>query len=351
MFNPKYRITNKILNQLSEIAAIRAVVSKTTLLPEREIFLKKAAIIKMAHTSTSIEGNQLREHQVSQVASGKTILADENQITEVKNYLKALNEIDHLSSTKKNFDASDIKDLHRIVINGLVEKEKAGNWRLIPVYIVNILSTGDEEIAYTPPKAMEVPSLINELLDWIEKNKEIHPIIRMGILHYQFETIHPFTDGNGRTGRLLSLLHLYQSGWDFKKILVLEDHYNRNRKAYYEALQTGTTYKSRASADLTDWLEYFIEGFLEESKKLKDQIGNLSLIANINPSRKNLNKDELQIIDFLITMNQITSSDVVDILGIPKRTAQLKLKTLEDLKIIEKIGLGPSTYYVIAKLG
>ncbi len=182
---------------------------------------------------------------------------------------------------------------------------------------------------------------------WLEKNKDTHPIVRAGLFHYQFETIHPFTDGNGRTGRLLTLLHLYQSGWDFKKILVLEDYYNRNRKTYYEALQTGETYPARQQADLTNWLEYFVTGFLDEAKRVKDQVLSLSVIRNVQATRNTLDKDELQIVDFVVTMGQITSSDVVDILDVPKRTAQAKLKRLEDIKVLEKVGAGPTTYYVV----
>jgi Fic family protein len=347
MFKPKYSISNKIVNELTEISEIKSVIEKSKLLPQREVFLRRAALVKMAHTSTSIEGNQLQEYQVAQVAEGKNINAEERQIREVKNYLSALREIDKLSGSKVRFDAGDVLNIHKIVINGLVDKEKTGVFRQGPVFIVNILANKEEEIAYTPPKAEKVSELIRDLVNWIETNKNIHPIIRAGLFHYQFETIHPFTDGDGRTGRLMTLLHLYQSGFDFRKILVLEDYYNRDRKAYYDALQTGKSYNARLDADLTNWLEYYVAGFLGEVKRVKDQILSLSLAENLNPTRNVLDKDELQIIDFVVTMGQITSSDVVDILDIPKRTAQAKLKGLEDAKILERRGAGPATYYVV----
>jgi Fic family protein len=351
MFKPKYTISDKVVNQLSEIAEIKALVSKSRLLPEREIFLRRAAAIKMAHTSTSIEGNTLKEYQVAQVAEGKKIPAPNDQIREVKNYLSALREIDKLAALKKEFDTKDILAVHKLVIKGLAEPEKVGVFRKGPVYIVNILPNKNEEVAYTPPKAAHVPKLIDNLTDWLAKSGEIHPIIRAGLFHYQFETIHPFTDGNGRTGRLLALLYLYQSGWDFKKILVLEDYYNRNRKVYYEALQTGKTFEERQQVDLTSWLEYYVEGFLDEAKRVKDQILSLSVVKDIQATRSILDKDELKIVDFVVTLGQITSSDVVDILEVPKRTAQAKLKRLEDIKVLVKKGSGPTTYYVIPNVG
>ena len=132
--------------------------------------------------------------------------------------------------------------------------------------------------------------------------------------------------------------------------MVLEDYYNRNRKKYFESLQTGNTYISRQGADLTGWLEYFVEGFLDEAKKVKDSVLNLSIVKDFDTKRNILTTDELKIVDFVITIGKITSSDVVDILQIPKRTAQAKLKRLEDIKVLEKHGAGPATYYVIPKV-
>lgn len=349
MFNPKYIITDKIVSQLSKIVEIKALVTKSTLLPEREMFLRRAAVVKMAHSSTSIEGNTLKEHQVAQVAEGKEIPAEKKQILEVRNYLAALRDVDLLAGRGNAITAETILRLHKTVITGLVDKEKTGVFRLGQVYVVNVLPNREEEVAYTPPKAIDVPKRVLELVEWLKNSGEIHPILRAGLFHYQFETIHPFTDGNGRTGRLLTLLHLYQSDWAFKKILVLEDYYNQNRKAYYEALQTGATYKTRQDADLTNWLEYFVEGFLDEARKVRDQVVNLSVAGNVASTRNVLDKDEIQIVDFVITLGQITSEDVADILGVPKRTAQAKLKGLEDSKILKKKGSGPSTVYVVKK--
>jgi len=347
MFNPKFTISNQIVNRLSEISEIKSMVERSKLIPSREVFLRRAAAIKMAHTSTSIEGNTLKEYQVAEVAQGKKVIAQENQIKEVKNYLTALKKIDILAQ-KKEFDIDDILNVHKTVMAGLIETQKVGAWRSDQVYIVNILPSGKEEVAYVPPTSKKVPVLIKDLVGWLKKNKNLHPIIRAGLFHYQFETIHPFTDGNGRTGRLMTLLLLYQSGWDFKKVLVLEDYYNNERRRYYESLQTGSTYEARQRVDLSEWLEYYVEAFLIEAGKVKDQILSISVVGNSLPTTKVLDKDELKIIDFVVTLGQITSSDVVDILNIPRRTAQQKLKKLEDTKVLKKVGAGPSTFYIVS---
>jgi Fic family protein len=349
MFEPKYQITNKIVSKLSEIAEIKAMVEASKLLPAREAFLRRAAVVKMAHTSTSIEGNRLEEFQVKQLLEGQTVKAEKDQVQEVENYLVGLRRIDELAE-KKTFGQAEVLAIHKTVISGLVEPQKAGVWRQGPVYIVNVLPKGDEELAYTPPLSEDVPGLVQNLIDWVQNQPQIHPVIRAGLWHYQFETIHPFADGNGRAGRLLTLLHLYQSGWDFKKVLVLEDYYNRDRKTYYHKLQTGDTYASRQGVDLTDWLEYFVDGFGDEALRVKEQILTLQAVGEQGITRQVLDNDELKMIDFVVTVGRITSSDVVDILRVPKRTAQAKLKRLEDIRALAKQGAGPATYYTIPKI-
>lgn len=347
MFAPNYRITDKMTRWLSDIAEIRAMTESSKLLPAREAFLRRAAIIKMAHTSTSIEGNILQEFQVKQLAEGQNVKAEADQVKEVENYLVGLSKIDRLAGEKKSFGTEEVLGIHKTVVGGLVSPEKSGKFRPGLVFIVNVMLKGDEELAYTPPPYSKVPELIEELLDWLRRPGEIHPVIRAGLFHYQFETIHPFTDGNGRTGRLLTLLHLYQSGWDFKKVLVLEDFYNRDRKRYYLALQTGETYAARQGVDLTKWLEYFVEGFWEEVVRVKEQILTLQAVGEKGITQQILDEDELKMVDFVVTIGKITSSDVVDVLRVPKRTAQAKLKRLEDIRVLEKQGAGPSTYYIV----
>lgn len=348
MFTPKYQITDKILSDLTKIAEIKGMVEKSTLLPARESFLRKTAIIKMAHTSTSIEGNVLNEYQVEKVAEGKMVQAEDAQIKEVKNYLSALKKVDALSEKNKDFSKADILDIHKIITSGLVELKKSGHFRPGTVYIVNVEPGGKEEVAYTPPLASQVPLLIDELLDWLKKAQAVHPVMRAGLLHYQFVTIHPFTDGNGRVARILTLLHLYQSDWDFKKSLVLEDYYNRDRKKYYENLQTAETYKKRENIDLTGWLEYFVEGFRIEAEKLKDQVIMLSAVKPQESGKQILDRDELKIIDFVTTVGQVTSSEAVDILEVPKRTAQAKLMRLVNANVLKRMGKGPASYYIVA---
>lgn len=343
MFSPKYKITDEISRYLSDIAEIKSLVDHAKLLPAREFALHRTTNIKLAYSSTSIEGNSLEEYQVKKLLDGDKVIAQKDEIKEVQNYFRAIHLVDKYAAHSK-ITSTQILSLHKTVTEGLLEDSKIGAFRQGPIYITN-----QGRIVYSGPKSKEVLGHIEDLLNWLISAEGVHPVIRAGLLHYQFVSIHPFTDGNGRTTRLLTLLHLYQSNWNFRKSLAPDEFYNSDRLSYYAALQTGESYKDRQSADLTGWITYFVRGFWESTLKLKEQVLSLQ-VGSGDISSRHLNIDELKIIDFVLTIGKITSSDVVDILDVPKRTAQSKLNKLESYLILEKISSGPNTYYTLVKI-
>ncbi|MBI2600250.1 Fic family protein [Candidatus Daviesbacteria bacterium] len=352
MLDPKYSITSSIVSNMTEIAEIKAVVERSRVLPLNEAQLRRQAILRMAHTSTSIEGNKLAQYEVGKVIEGKTVRAPQKDIQEVENYFKALKLIGELSKNKRSITEDEILKLHKMVIEGLVEKSKVGSFRTGVVYVIDELGDGTEKVRFKAPEAKAVPHLITELLKWLENSRKqnIHPIIRAGILHLQFVTIHPFTDGNGRVARLLTQLQLYKDGWDFRKILVLEDYYNLDRKSYYNAENFAQGAHYEETMDFTTWLEYFTGGFLIEARKVLEQIQAIGF-GKVSKASEQIFLDgqEIKIMDFLTTTGRITSDDVADILGLTKRSAQLKLKSLSEKKLIASQGKGPSTFYLLSK--
>lgn len=348
MFEPRYTITQQILSHITEIAEIKAVVERSKVLPLNEAQLRRQAILRMAYTSTSIEGNKLAEFEVGKVFEGKSVRASHKDVLEVQNYYEAIKLLDKMAKTKNELTINEILKMHKIVINGLVENEKAGKFRSGDVYVLDDLGGGKEMLRFKAAPASKTEKLVNDLLDWIKKarNEGIHPILIAGIFHLEFVSIHPFTDGNGRVARILTQLLLYRMRWDFRKIIVLEDFYNRDRLAYYNAehYEEGETYQQ--GRDFTHWLEYFTRGFLIEARKVLEQIQSIGFGKISKQSEQIfLDRDELQIMDFLTTTGRITSDDVVDILKVAKRTSQLKLKQLTDKGLLLQKGKGPSTYY------
>jgi Fic family protein len=352
MFEPVYSVSPKTISNMTEIAEIKAIVERSRVLPLNEAQLRRQAILRMAHTSTSIEGNKLAQFQVGKVIEGKSVSAPQKDIIEVENYYKALQELEKLSGNKRAISLNDILSLHKMVISGLVEATKTGKFRPSDVYVVDDLGGGKEKVRFKAPNAKKVPGMIDDLLQWLDKSKKesVHPIIRAGILHLQFVTIHPFTDGNGRLARLLTQLQLYRDSWDFRKILVLEDFYNRDRISYYNAENYAQGANYQKDMDFTSWLEYFTTGFLIEARKALEQIQSIGF-GKVSQERDQvfLDKDELLIMDFLTTIGRITSEDVTTILNLTKRASQLKLKKLVENKLVKVQGSGPSTYYILGE--
>ena len=352
MLDPNYSITPKTLSNMTEIAEIKAIVERSRVLPLNEAQLRRQAILRMAHTSTSIEGNKLAQFEVGKVFEGKTVSAPSKDIQEVENYLNGLKLLDEFSKSKKDLTMEEILQMHKTVINDLVEKEKVGKIRPSDIYILDDLGGGKEMLRFKGPPAPKVEGLLTHLLEWLKKAKSenIHPIIIAGIFHLEFVSIHPFTDGNGRVTRLLTQLLLYRMNWDFRKILVLEDYYNQNRLAYYNALHSDENKEYMQGREFTYWLEYFTTGFLVEARKVLEKIQSIGYGKVSKKSEQIfLDRDEIQIMDFLTTTGRITSDDISDILHVTKRSAQLKLKRLIQNKLIQIQSSGPSTYYTLSR--
>lgn len=350
MYKPVFQITLPILNAISEISQIKTIVDRSRVLPLNEAQLRRQAISRMVHTSTSIEGNKLEEYQVDKVLSGMSVHADEKSIKEVKNYQQALKEVENYSTTSKNLSINQILSLHGLLMKDLLPADKTGHWRPGSIYIVDDLGDGREKLRYEGPEAKRVPFLVNELVKWIGSKdaSDLHPLIKAGIFHTQFVHIHPFSDGNGRETRLLTTQILYTENWDFRKIIVPEDYYNRDRQAYYNALAENWPQKYKEGVDITPWVEYFVTGFLVEARKVSEDIASIGF-ANKETDDKPifLDKDEIKIMDFLTTVGQMTSKDIQDILHVAKRTAQLKLQKLTHKGLIAQQGKGPSSFYIL----
>jgi|Napbiome12C3dose_1001474.scaffolds.fasta_scaffold00001_274 Fic family protein len=348
MFNPRYTITPSILDKISKISEIKTIVERSRVLPQREIELRRQAVVKMVHTSTSIEGNRLAQFQVNKVLGGEKVKADPKSIDEVKNYQDALLLVDKIAASRSKFNMEDILAIQKEVTKGILEPRKSGHFRPSTVYVVNTIDNIDK-VMYRPPSAKKVPVLVADLLNWLNGDgKDLHPVVAAGILHLEFASIHPFTDGNGRTTRLLTQLYLMQNGWDFRKILVLDEYYNQDRLEYYNALQIEKTYRERIGENITSWLEYFTEGFLVEAMRVRDDIQSTGLDKVPGKGEQIfVDKDEIPIIEFMTTVGRITSEDVVEILKVAKRTAQFKLKRLIEKGLIKQEGAGTGIYYVL----
>jgi len=349
MFSPKYKLTNKILRDLTAIAEAKGIIDRAKILPKQELRLRRQATIRMTHHSTEIEGNRLNIQQVEALYAKKKIDAPDRDIHEVQNYLNALKYIEKNVTKKKSTTEKVVLKIHKLVTAKTMDTKFCGKYRHGSIYVVQRRLGMPQETMYTGPSAKQVPPLMKNFVAWLKESeeKEVNPVIVAAIAHLEIAAIHPFNDGNGRTARALATLLLYQRGYDFRRLFALEDYYNTDRPAYYKAINLGKTYDKRKT-DITSWLEYFTKGFRKEIDNVKNNILALSS-RKIDEKIKSLiylTPEQLKIIDFLDKMDRMTASDVADVLSCPKRTAQLHVQKLKKIKMIKSVGKGKATYYI-----
>lgn len=349
MFRPKYTLTDRIVRDLTAIAEAKGVIDRAKILPIQEVRLRRQAVIRMTHHSTSIEGNRLSLQQVEALSVGKPVDAPDRDVHEVRNYLNALRHIEQVVAKGKPITERVILRIHKLVTVNTLAPQHCGRYRVGPIYVVRRRLGMPQEVVYTGPGAERVPQLMADFVTWLKgsEGEEINQVIVAAIAHMEIAAIHPFNDGNGRTARALATLILYQRGYDFRRLFALEDYYNTDRQSYYQAINVGKTYDERR-ADITPWLGYFVKGFRKEIDEVKSRI--LAVAHHTARggarSRVYLTPEQLRVMDFLDRVGRITAGDVTDILSCPKRTAQLHVQKLKRIRVIKSVGKGKATYYV-----
>ncbi|PCJ54602.1 MAG: cell filamentation protein Fic [Planctomycetota bacterium] len=225
--------------------------------------LRQTAKLLTTHFSTQIEGNRLSQAQVAEAVAGARFPGRERDEVEVRNYYQALEEVERLADVAGAIPESTVQKIHGLAFHGKSSSTPYRDGQNV------IRDGGSGGIVYMPPEAPDVPELMADLMAWMNENLETRdlpsPIIA-GLAHYQFATVHPYFDGNGRTARLLTTLILHKSGYGLKGIYSLEEHYARNLGAYYDALAVGDSqnyYMGRMEADVTGFLGYFCQGMAE----------------------------------------------------------------------------------------
>ncbi len=344
MFKTNFKITNKIINNIVDISAARELILNASLLPQWEVKLRREAIIKMAHHSTSIEGNPLTLEQVKKLLIGNKIAAWEKDKNEVLNYVRVLEYIDKLGEKKvKEITEDIILKIHQLNTKGILPEHQSGFYRKVPVAVVN----GYGRVIFQPPPVNRINTLMKDFISWLNSDQaqELYPVLLSGISHYEFVRIHPFIDGNGRTARALATLILYLKGFDTKRFFALDDYYNEDRDRYYTALQT----VDQKTLDTTQWLEYFCEGVAVSMNRVKDTVLQLSHDRRLKDKRGQifLNEKQIRILKYLQTGLKITTKECQDIFNVSERTARNYLNELVKKDLIKPVGPQKGRYYIL----
>jgi Fic family protein len=304
----------------------------TRIIPEVDIFIQMH-IAKEANTSSKIEGTKT---EIDEILLDKEFLEPEKKDDwqEVRNYIDAINfaikELETMPLCNRL-----IKQTHKILLQSVRgEKKLPGEYRKSQNWIGG---TNLNNAYFIPPHHIEVVDLMGDLESFLNNDNLLVPhLIKIAIAHYQFETIHPFLDGNGRVGRLLITLYLVGNKILDKPSLYLSDFIEKNKTLYYDKLTF-----VREKNDLKGWIEFFLEAIIETSKSSIDSFKQILNLKNKMetkiPTFGKKAQNAKSLIDFLYKQPVISVNDIVKSLNISKPTANNLIKDFEHKNILKEI--------------
>ena len=348
MFKPNFQRTDLLIEMITRIEVARDRILRAPIVPRWETELRREALVRSAHHSTSIEGNPLSLAEVTDLLAGRDVLAHARDKQEVLNYAEVLRYIDRqFLHPARPVSEETILRLHALVVKDVLPPAEAGQYRRVPV-VVGVPATG--EVVYRPPAWEDVPGLVTDLVAWLNSPQAaaLMPMLEAGIAHYELVRIHPFVDGNGRTARSLATLTLARRGFDTKRFFALDEYYNQDRASYYEALRS----VDPQIQDLTEWLEYFVQGIAVEMVRVERRVEELSQLYRVEAETEqvSLNSRQIKLLDYLHqTGDSISNREYQELFLVSKRTASNDLSELTAHGLLMMKGAGRATRYRLAE--
>lgn len=321
-YQPPFRMTEEVTNLIVEIGEYVGSITTYESMHQNPV-LRRESRIKSIYSSLAIEQNTLSLDQVTDVIEGKRVLGPPQDIREVKNAYEAYERLSSL-------DPYNIKNLllaHRLLMDGLVKE--AGNFRSGNVGVY----AGDQLIHVGTP-AKYVPDLMAQLMTWLKKSK-LHPLVKSCIFHYEFEFIHPFADGNGRTGRLWQSLIL-QNWKDIFALLPVETLVHEHQEEYYDVLR-----RADSAGDSTGFVEFML-------RMIRDALREVSESQNRDVA-VNVVTNEDKILALLRQDGKLTANALASSLGLAQRQVQRILANLKKAKRIVRHGASKNGYWEVTE--
>lgn len=343
-----YTLDSTIINLIAEISSLQGELNTSLRSIRDDYQVYTLANIDAVHYSTKIEGNKLTRDQVTkalEISKKRSIF--NHDIQEVVNYSKTRNFVFKHVNTHKIIDINFMLTVHKELLNKIVKGKLKGHFREAQNVIKDSRSG---EIVFLPPEAKDVLPLMKGLLHWVHKNQleKMNPLILAPIFHYEFVTIHPFMDGNGRIARLLTNAILSSAGYDVEKYAALEKQHEKERSLYYQSLrslQAQNYYDIPPSQNITSWIVYWLTCL---SKTYKEAVGRISPLAQSVYSEDIINNDRLtKAISLFKRHITIKAADYAIMMGLERTQAVADLNILLEKQLVERIGGGRSTTYRI----
>jgi Fic family protein len=342
-FQPRFSITNRITTALTRIERARGFLEAASLSDDWVRAMETRALVLEAHHTTHIEGTRLTLEQAERLWAGEQVPeADPDDARELLNYRRAFDFVSDYLSSGEPVTEGMIREIHKRLVQGVRGGQGApGKYRNVQNYVVNA-ATG--ETVYTPPPPHDVPMLMAELVAWLNRTEGTHPVLVSGIAQFQLVHIHPFVDGNGRTSRLLSTLCLYRAGYDFKRLFTISEYYDRDRAAFYRAIQS----VREREMDLTGWLDYFVEGLATQTREVSDR-GKKAMRGELLARQHGLNERQAAALRYLFEHKEMRIRDLAALCpGATRRTLQRDLKHMVDKDLLVAEG---ATNRLVYRLG
>ena len=331
-FIPTYTITPHLLSQVEQVAALRERILAAAVQVPWIPALQKDSRIRNAHFSTAIEGNPLTLEQVRAIEEGREMPATAQRARrEVANYFAGLRFVEK-NARRHAITHAEVLKLHRILAAEVMDQGRAGEYRTIRVRVGS----------YVAPPPAQVEAMMAALLKWWNKEAaRLSPILSAPVIHHQLEVIHPFADGNGRAGRMLSLWELYRRGFDNHHIFAIDEFYWEDRPRYYAALKN----VQQEEGDLTSWLEYSAEGLRLTLERAWTRIQKLS--AHTGKAKLVLRPKQEQLLHLLREHKALAPREIWDAIGVSKQGALDLLRPLIKAGLVRRIGTKKTGRYVL----
>lgn len=338
-----FKVDNEIISKLTKIHELRGQINSYKI-DYREALDRLIQVAKVQSTDSSnrIEGIYTTDHRLEKILSDKTKPKNRNEF-EILGYRDVLKRI-HEQYKYIQITSNNIRSLHKILFS-YTGSSWGGNFKDSDNQIVTKYLDGHEEIRFNPPPAYLVPNLVDSLCTAYNtefSKDKISPLLLSGAFVFDFVSIHPFKDGNGRMSRLLMLLTLYKSGFDVGKYISLEKIIESTKDEYYKALKESSTGWHSNKNDYVPFLNYYLGIILKAYRELQDRIGTINhqklpveslIIRTIQQELKPLSRKEL--VSAIPQYSEITI----------KRA----LVSLQKSGKIKKIGNGRATKYGIVE--
>ncbi|HOC67521.1 MAG: Adenosine monophosphate-protein transferase SoFic [Candidatus Hydrogenedentes bacterium ADurb.Bin101] len=339
-FTPRFTITNGIAAGLTRIERARGFLEAAMLSEDWVREMGRRALVLEAHHTTHIEGTQLTLSQAEQLLAGNPAPGtDPDDVRELLNYKNAFEFVSDYLEEGGPITEGLVREIHKRLVEGVRGGAACpGAYRQMQNYVVNS-ATG--EIIYTPPPVHEVPIMMAALVDWLNREQDIHPVLVSGIAQFQLVHIHPFLDGNGRTSRLLSTLCLYRAGYDFKRLFTISEYYDRDRPAFYRAIQS----VREQAMDMTGWLEYYVDGLTAQLSEVR-QRGEQAIRRDVLVKDHRLSARQAKALTHIIEHGTLTIQNFENLCpNVNRRSLQRDLKAMMDMGVLTSEGATNNIVY------